>query len=273
MKDHGMKSIRTVAIAVLLITACLVLLASYLAPAGYEQQFRELPQAAPSAHHLLGTDDLGRDRWARLLFGMRVSLTLAPLAALLTTVLAGLVGGVAGYFGGWTERCAKLVIDFFLSVPWLFLLITVRAVLPLNISPQASVAVTFALLGLLGWAASARVICSGAKDLMRSEFVWMARAAGFSGWKLIRLHLLPNLRGALLAQFWISIPVFIIAEANLGVLGLGVSEPLPSLGSLLRELQESMTLRPEPWRLLPLAVLIVVISSFQVLLNKQEVRA
>jgi peptide/nickel transport system permease protein len=268
-----MKTIRTAAIAVLLVTACLVLLASYLAPAGYEQQFRELPQAAPSAHHLLGTDDLGRDRWARLLFGMRVSLTLAPLAALLTTVLAGLVGGVAGYFGGWTERCAKLVIDFFLSVPWLFLLITVRAVLPLNISPQASVAVTFALLGLLGWAASARVICSGAKDLMKSEFVWMARAAGFSGWKLIRLHLLPNLRGALLAQFWISIPVFIIAEANLGVLGLGVSEPLPSLGSLLRELQESVTLRPEPWRLLPLAVLIVVISSFQVLLNKQEVRA
>ncbi len=273
MKDRGMKTIRTAAIAVLLVTACLVLLANYLAPAGYEQQFRELPQAAPSAHHLLGTDDLGRDRWARLLFGMRVSLTLAPLAALLTTVLAGLVGGVAGYFGGWTERCAKLVIDFFLSVPWLFLLITVRAVLPLNISPQASVAVTFALLGLLGWAASARVICSGAKDLMRSEFVWMARAAGFSGWKLIRLHLLPNLRGALLAQFWISIPVFIIAEANLGVLGLGVSEPLPSLGSLLRELQESVTLRPEPWRLLPLAVLIVVISSFQVLLNKQEVRA
>jgi peptide/nickel transport system permease protein len=273
MKARGIKTIRMAAIAVLLVTACLVLLANYFAPAGYEQQFRELPQAAPSAHHLLGTDDLGRDRWARLLFGMRVSLTLAPLAALLTTILAGLVGGVAGYFGGWTERCAKLVIDFFLSVPWLFLLITVRAVLPLNISPQASVAVTFALLGLLGWAASARVICTGAKDLMKSEFVWMARAAGFSGWKLIRLHLLPNLRGALLAQFWISIPVFIIAEANLGVLGLGVSEPLPSLGSLLRELQESVTLRPEPWRLLPLAVLIVVISSFQVLLNKQEVRA
>ena len=107
----------------------------------------------------------------------------------------------------------------------------------------------------------------------------MARASGFSGLKLVRLHLLPNLRGALLAQFWISIPVFIIAEANLGALGLGVAEPLPSLGSLLRELQDAVTLRPEPWRLLPLAVLIVVISSFQVLLNKkvllnkQEVRA
>jgi peptide/nickel transport system permease protein len=273
MKARRMKTARAIAITLLAVTACALLFANYLAPAGYEQQFRELPQAGPSAHHLLGTDDLGRDRWARLLYGMRVSLTLAPLAALLTTFLAGFVGGLAGYFGGWTERCCKLLIDFFLSVPWLFLLITVRAVLPLNISPQASVAVTFALLGLLGWAASARVICSGAKDLMKSEFVWMARASGFSGMKLIRLHILPNLRPALLAQFWISIPVFIIAEANLGALGLGVSEPLPSLGSLLRELQDAVTLRPEPWRLLPLAVLIVVISSFQVLLRKQEVRA
>jgi ABC-type dipeptide/oligopeptide/nickel transport system permease subunit len=117
-----MKSVRVVAIAVLALTALTILGAHYLAPAGYEQQFRETPQAAPSIHHLLGTDDLGRDRWARLLYGMRVSLVLAPLAALFTTVLAGVVGGIAGYFGGWTERGCKLLIDLFLSVPWLFLL-------------------------------------------------------------------------------------------------------------------------------------------------------
>ena len=91
-----MKGLRVIAIAVLALTALTILAASHLAPAGYEQQFRETPQAAPSAHHPLGTDDLGRDRWARLLYGMRVSLTLAPLAALFTTVLAGLVGGIAG---------------------------------------------------------------------------------------------------------------------------------------------------------------------------------
>ena len=129
------------------------------------------------------------------------------------------------------------------------------------------------LLGLLGWAASARVICAGTRGLMSSEFVWLARASGFSGFKLLRLHVLPNLRGALLAQFWISVPVFIIAEANLGALGLGVSEPLPSLGSLLRELQHQVTLRAEPWQFLPLIVLIVVVSCFQMLLNRNEVRA
>jgi len=268
-----MKILRILAIVLLLVAALAALGANYIAPAGYEHQFRESPDAPPSVHHWLGTDDLGRDRLARVLYGMRVSLLLAPLAAALATVLAALIGGIAGYCGGWVERCLMLVADVFLCVPWIFLLITVRAVLPLNISPEASVVVTFTLLGLLGWAPSTRVICAGARDMMKSEFVWMARATGFSGFKLIRLHMLPNLHGTLLAQFWISVPVFIIAEANLGVLGLGVSEPLPSLGSLLRELQHVVTLRPEPWQFVPLIVLIVVVSSFQTLLNKQEVRA
>jgi peptide/nickel transport system permease protein len=268
-----MKTLRVVAMTLLVATALLVLGARILAPEGYEHQFREIPEAAPSAQHVLGTDELGRDRMARLLYGMRVSFVLAPLAALLTAALAGLLGGVAGCYGGWVESACMFLADFFLSVPWLFLLITVRATLPLNISPEASAAVTFLLLGLLGWAASARVVCAGAKSLMKSDFIWAARASGFSGFKLVRLHLLPNLRGTLLAQFWISIPVFIIAEANLGALGLGVSEPLPSLGSLLREMQSIVTLRPEPWRFLPILVLILVVSSFQVLLNRQEVRA
>ena len=267
-----MKTARIVAAIVLVVAGAAALGAHYLAPAGYEQQFRMSPDAPPSGQHLLGTDDLGRDRMARLLYGTRVSLLLAPVAAGLATVLAAFFGGIAGYFGGWIERCALLFVDLFLSIPWLFLLITVRAVLPLNISPQNSVIITFLLLGFLGWAASARVICAGTKELMKSEFVWLARASGFSGFKLIRLHLMPNLRGTLLAQFWISVPVFIITEANLGALGLGVTEPLPSLGSLLGELQNVVVLRPHPWQFLPLVVLIVVVSCFQTLLNKSEVR-
>jgi peptide/nickel transport system permease protein len=268
-----MRALRIAAAALLAITAIASLGANYIAPAGYEHQFREVPGAHPSMAHPLGTDDLGRDRFARLLYGMRVSLLLAPLAAAMATALAAVVGGLAGYFGGWVERCLMLVADLFLCIPWLFLLVTVRAVLPLNISAEASVMVTFALLGFLGWAASARVICAGTRDMMKSEFVWMARAAGFYGFKLVRLHLLPNLRGTLLAQFWISVPAFIITEASLGVLGLGVSEPLPSLGSLLGDLQHVITLRTEPWQFVPLIVLIVVVSSFQALVSQHEVHA
>jgi peptide/nickel transport system permease protein len=268
-----MKTIRITAVVVLLAATLGALAAGYLAPSGYQHQFRDATGAGPSRQHWLGTDDLGRDRFARLLYGMRVSMAMAPLAALLTTALAALIGGLAGSFGGWVEHTSMFVADLFLSVPWLFLLITVRALLPLNLAPAASAAVTFLLLGSLGWAASARVVCAGTKNLMRSDFIWTARASGFSGFRLMRLHLLPNLKGTLRAQFWISIPVFIIAEANLGALGLGVAEPLPSLGSLLREMLDMVTLRPEPWRLAPIFVLIVVVISFQVLLNKQEVRA
>ncbi len=274
----SLPKIRLLAIIVLALTLGSALFANFLAPAGYEHQFRESPNASPSSKHLLGTDDLGRDRFTRLLYGARVSLLFAPVAAALSTMFAAFIGGMAGYFGGWLERIALIVVDLFLSIPWIFLLISVRAVLPLNISPQSSVIVTFLLLGFLGWAASARIVCAGTRSLMKSDFVALARANGFSGGKLLRLHLLPNLRGTLLAQFWISIPVFIITEANLGALGLGVSEPLPSLGSLLRELQNVVTLRPEPWRFVPLAVLVIVVSCFEILLNRSsnsfsEVRA
>jgi len=255
----------------------LVLLASlgagFWAPADYAMQFRETPNSAPSRVHLLGTDELGRDRFSRVLYGTRVSLLMAPAAALLATFLAALVGGVAGYLGGWWERAAMAVTDLFLSMPWLFLLLAVRAMLPLNVSPITSIAVTFLLLGLLGWAAAARVLCAGARDLRDSDFVLQARACGLRGPRLLAIHVIPNLKPVLAAQFWISIPVFIISEANLGILGLGVAEPLPSWGSLLRELESFASFGFEACKLVPLVLLVLVVSSFQIIIARDEVYA
>lgn len=255
----------------------LVLLASlgagFWAPADYAMQFRETPNSAPSRLHLLGTDELGRDRFSRVLYGTRVSLLMAPAAALLATFLAALVGGVAGYLGGWWERAAMAVTDLFLSMPWLFLLLAVRAMLPLNVSPITSIAVTFLLLGLLGWAAAARVLCAGARDLRDSDFVLQARACGLRGPRLLAIHVIPNLKPVLAAQFWISIPVFIISEANLGILGLGVAEPLPSWGSLLRELESFASFGFEACKLVPLVLLVLVVSSFQIIMTRDEVYA
>jgi len=246
------------------------LFADQLAPAGYAKQFRESPNAAPSRKHLLGTDDLGRDRFSRVLYGTRISLLLAPAAALLSTLLAALIGGVAGYLGGFWARCAMGFTDLFLSLPWLFLLIMVRGFLPLDVSPVLSVLATFSLLGLLGWAAAARILCAGATTIRNSDFLLQARASGLRRVRLFVFHVLPNLKPILYAQFWISIPVFILSEANLGILGLGVAEPMPSWGSLLRELEGMLSFAEAPWKLVPLVLLILVVSSFELILTKQE---
>ncbi|MGC2447114.1 MAG: ABC transporter permease [Candidatus Sulfotelmatobacter sp.] len=269
-----MKTWRMIACLLLLLVLSVSLGANWLAPAGYAKQYRDAVSAPPSHAHWLGTDEIGRDRFARLLYGTRISLLLAPAAALLSTLMAALIGGLAGYLGGTWSRIAMAVTDLFLSLPWLFLLITVRALLPLNVSPLMSVVVTFVLLGLLGWSSAARVLCSSASTLRNSDFVRQARASGIQGSRLFWIHVLPNLKPVLYAQFWISIPAFILSEANLGILGLGVAEPLPSWGSLLKELEGLISVGEEPWKFVPLVLLIVVVTSFQLALsNSDEVAA
>lgn len=124
-----MKYLRIFAIALLSMVAITSLGAGFLTTVDYATQFREAPNAAPSNAHWLGTDQLGRDRFARILYGTRVSLLLAPAAALISTLFAALIGGVAGFVGGAWQRWATMLIDLVLSLPWLFLLITVRALL------------------------------------------------------------------------------------------------------------------------------------------------
>jgi ABC-type dipeptide/oligopeptide/nickel transport system permease subunit len=265
-----MKRTRKAALTLLGVVALASLLAGLVAPASYSQQFRDSISAPPSAHFLLGTDDLGRDRFSRLLYGTRVSLLLAPAAALLSTLIAAFVGGWAGYLGGRWERCITAGIDLFLSLPWLFLLLAVRALLPLNTSPVTSVIITFLLLGCLGWATPARIIRAGTRTLVNSDFLVQARASGISGARLFWRHLLPNLRPILLAQFWISVPVFILSEANLGLLGLGVSEPLPSWGALLRELENYTAVLQNPWMLAPVVLLVVVVGCLQIVLRTED---
>jgi peptide/nickel transport system permease protein len=264
-----MKRLAQFARVVLVGIFLLTLFAGFLSPASYDTQFREVPNAAPSRAHLLGTDELGRDLLARLLYGSRVSLLLAPAAAFLSTVIAALIGGVAGYLGGWWERLALAATDLSLSLPWFFLLVTLRALLPLNVAALTSIVITFMLLGVLGWASAARVLCAGARNLRNADFLLQARACGCRKVRLLFRHVLPNLRPVLVAQFLISIPVFILGEANLGMLGLGVAEPLPSWGSLLRTLENYQSVLDNPLRLAPVGLLLIVITCFQLILPRE----
>lgn len=244
--------------------------ADFLAPASYAEQFRDFPDSDPSLRFLLGTDVLGRDRFSRLLYGGRISLALALLAASCSTLIAALLGGVAGYAGGRFEKTIMAAVDLVLSLPWLFLLLAVRSFLPLNSGPEASVTVTFAILALLGWAAPARAICTRARSVRQGMVILQARACGLSSWRILRAHVVPSLRPILVAQFWISVPLFILSEANLSLLGLGVAEPLPSWGNLLRELERGPDLIEKPWILASAVALAVVVSALQWNLSKEE---
>jgi peptide/nickel transport system permease protein len=256
--------------ALLATTVGAALMAGVVAPYPYEQQFREAVNAAPSVQFPLGTDELGRDRFSRLLYGMRVSLLLAPAAALVAALIAGVAGAAAGYLGGAFDQVFLQATDVFLSLPWLFLFLLVRALIPLNASPLVSAIATFALLGLLGWAGPARVARVAARSLRQADFVLQAKASGRRLSRLLLVDLLPNLRPVLLAQFWLSLPVFILAEANLGLLGLGVAEPLPSWGALLRELENYQSIGSRPWMLAPAVALVMVVGCLHLVMARTE---
>jgi len=265
-----MRAVRILAVAALATVVLAGLFASGIAPVSYETQDREQISQGPSHQNVLGTDALGRDRFSRLLYAVRLTLIFAPAAALLATALAGLLGGCAGFFGGVVDRIISCLTDLFLALPWIFLLLLVRALLPLNIDPIRSAAVTFAMLGLLGWATSARIVRNGVRKLKDSGFVMHAAASGCGRGRILLRHILPNLKPVLLAQFWISLPVFILSEANLSMLGLGVAEPVPSLGSMIRELQPHGSEFSKLWLLAPLLLLVTVVSSLHVLSTGEE---
>jgi len=259
---------RTLATAALGLALTLSFGASLAPGFSYSRQNREFTDARPSLRFPLGTDDLGRDRLARLLSATRVSLVFAAAAALGATALAAGLGGIAGYRGGWCDRCLVRAIDLMLSLPWLFLLLAARALLPLNAGPVASLVTTYALLMLLGWAAPARVVRAGVRGFRDSEFVLQARAEGLSELRILFRHLLPNLRPILLAQFWTSIPVFILTEANLGFLGLSAGEPFPTWGSLLQELQSPLLARPESFA--PVAAIALSVVCFKLMSPRRD---
>jgi ABC-type dipeptide/oligopeptide/nickel transport system permease subunit len=265
-----MRHLRKVAICLLALTFAVSLGADLLAPHDYTAQFREHANEPPSHSFPLGTDELGRDRLSRLLQGSRVSLLCAPAAALLAMALAASIGIVAGYRGGWIDEVSCATMDLFLSRPWLFVLLTLRALLPLNSSPAVSIAATFLLLAMVGWASGARAIRASVATLRDSPAILHARAYGCDRLRLLCFHIVPNLRPVLSAQFWILVPVFLLTEANLGLLGLGITEPMPSWGNMLAELQSYQRIPEAPWILAPAVMLIVVIASLHFVVSDQN---
>jgi ABC-type dipeptide/oligopeptide/nickel transport system permease subunit len=261
------KLTRRLAAAWLLVALLVVVGAGQLAPHSYDRIFSESPDAQPSKDHLLGTDAVSRDRFSRLIHGTRISLGFAPLGAFLATLVAGCIGALSGLSKPWVDRTLMFSCELFISLPWMFLLISARSLMPLNTTPVASVAITFLLLGLLGWAGPARIVRARTREWLNSDQYLFARSLGISRRRAFLIHLPPVLKPVLLAQFWIAIPVFILGEANLSLVGLGVSDPLPSWGALLRDMNRPEALLETPWIITPLLVLVATLIAVQTVLR------
>ena len=258
---------RRLALLFLIVVSLSSLVPGLLTSSSYETQHRRNSNERPGRTFLLGADDLGRDRCARLLYGTRTSLLLGPAAAFLATGIAALLGVAAAYFAQ-IRRPIFYIADILMSTPLLFLLLIVRALLPLDLPAWASICATFALLGLLGWVPGVRVFEAATQDLINSDFILQARANGASPIRLVVTQCLPNLMPAVFAQFCVFVPVFVLAEANLSMLGLGVSEPLPSLGNLMSDLLNYSAVMEQPWLLVPAVLLFGIIGSLQLLVPK-----
>ena len=265
-----MKALTRVAQLVLSLVLLCALTAPWLAPKRYDEPFRESISTTPSREFPLGTDELGRDRFSRLLYATAISAVLAPAAALTSICLGLLLATLAPLRSQLLRFPLSIFTTLTLSIPWIFPFILLRAVLPLNTSPATSILLTFALIGVAGWAYPGRVLAGTMRDIADSDWLLLARASGIPAVRIFTRQIWPHLRAVCLAQFRTLIPAYILSEASLGLLGLGVAEPLPSWGNMLMELQYPSRIQANPAILAPLGLLIAVMVCLEILGNRPQ---
>lgn len=220
----------------------------------------------PASIFVLGSDEYGRDILSRLLHGGRVSLLLAPLATVIALCLGFLTGGVAGYFGGRIDSVITALADSFLSVPWVYLILIIRASLPLELGATEIFMFLTLVLGLAGWARPARLVRGVVLTAKERDYVIAARGFGASDAYLLWRHVLPQTKSILKAQLAVMIPAYLLAEATLSFFGLGFTEPTVSWGTLLVPLQRYSMIVSSWWLWLPAVFLIFTVACFHGLL-------
>lgn len=243
-------------LSILALLAALALLAPLLTPYGPDAQDVLLigQPRAPNLAHPLGTDQLGRDALARLLYGARVSLAVGLASALISTTLGTLVGALAGFYRGMVETLLMRFTDIVLSIPLLPLVIVLSGML------RPSVPLLVGIIGGLGWMGTARLVRGQFLSLREAEYVEATRALGGGNLRLILRHMLPNAIGPILVATTLAVGNAIILESALSFLGLGVQPPTPTWGNLLNSARE--WLESAPWLALypGLSILVTVLA-------------
>jgi peptide/nickel transport system permease protein len=197
--------------------------------------------AAICGHHLLGTDEVGRDLLSRLMFGAQISLQVGVFTVILEITIGAILGAIAGYYGGWVDYALMRITDVFLSIPLLPLLLVLTAIVAAS-STKASLSfgVIVLIIGVLSWPSVARLVRASFLTLREREFAEAARAVGNNDFRIIFRHLLPNAVAPIVVQATLDVANVIVLESTLSFLGFGIQPPTASWGNMLTDAQATL---------------------------------
>jgi peptide/nickel transport system permease protein len=219
----------------------------------------------------LGGDALGRDILARIVAGARLSLGVSALAAAVALVVGALVGALAGFRGGRLDEALMRVADFVLILPAIYVVLVLRAAMPLVLSAADVFWTLVAVLAVAGWPYAARGVRAIVLAEVRKEYAEAARAIGAGPWRILLRHLLPAAWGFLAVQATLLVPAFILAEATLSFVGLGFPEPAVSWGVMLHDAGRVSVLAEAPWLLAPAAAIVISVLALHLAASESAV--
>jgi peptide/nickel transport system permease protein len=228
-------------------------------------RFHFVCPARDGTFFLLGTDRMGRDMFSRITVGARISLTIGFIGVLISFVLGVVIGGLAGYYGGWIDVIVQRIIEVMRSFPVLPLWMALSAALPVTWSPLLIYFGITLILGLLDWTGLARAVRSKLFSLREEDFATAAQLMGAKPARIIGRHLLPSFMSHLIASATLSIPAMILGETALSFLGLGLRPPITSWGVLLSEAQNINAVALYPWLMLPVVPVVLTVLAFNFL--------
>jgi len=226
---------------------------------------RLLSVEEPCRLYLLGADKLGRDIFSRIIYGGRVSLSISLIGVFVTFTLGAIIGGFSGYFGGRVDNLTMRLVEILLAIPAFYLMLSLRAVFPLDMSSVEVFLMIVFILSFIGWAGLSRVVRGIVLSVREKEFVLAAKTYGASSWYILRKHVLPNTYFYLIVSATLSIPAYILGEASLSLLGLGIQEPFPSWGNMLSDARSINLISSYPWILSPSVPIFLIVLAFNLL--------
>jgi peptide/nickel transport system permease protein len=230
-----------------------------------ETNFRLICPPEGASLHFWGADRLGRDMFSRVVHGAQLSLTVGLIGVAISFSIGMVVGGVAGYFGGWIDSVVQRAIEIVRSMPELPIWLALSAAIPPNWGPVAVFFMISAILGLLDWPGLARAVRSKFLSLREEDYVRAAELMGASTPRIIGAHMMPNFMSHLVASATLSIPSMILGETALSLLGLGLRPPAVSWGLMLNDALDLTAVEIYPWLLTPMIPVVLVVLAFNFL--------